>query len=1160
MSQVGRISGPLLKSNLERNGIDLAFRDNLSTTQLLYLDVNNGKIAVNTDSPSKDLDIAGNSKTNTVMSTTASLANFVIENNTIDTLSGNVFLSASNSIILSGLGTNNLRIDDNIISNYNSNSNIVLQPNGSGTTEVYANLNINGNLHSSGNITANGNITFGNTNTDDITFNADVNSNLVPSQNNNYNIGSSDKKWQALYTNLVNGQTVSVGDLSVGLLDFNLKYGNIFYVAENGDDSNSGDHIQGPFKTIKRALDAADASTGGPVVVFVFAGGYEEDLPLVVPSNVSVIGEDMRNTFVRPSSADQSKDIFQLNGETTVQNLTVTDFYYDSINDTGYAFSFAPNTIVSNRSPYIQNCSVITKGTTTSVDDPRGFASGDAGKGALIDGASVNNTSQEASMLFHSCTFITPGVDAITMTNGVRVEWLNSFTYFADKGLYAVDGTTGHLSTDGSTIKYGAEIRSIGSASVYGNYGAVADGDDCLMYLIQHNFSYIGSGRYTDNDPSRSIQNQEVNEINNGRIFYQSIDHLGNFRVGNEFFVDQDLGETTLNLSEGDIDSITGLNITTNGNTTFIDGTKIDIGNFTLSGNTIKTNQGDLNVSSQSSKTNFLTNTFMKKNLSISESLSIGGSVITLGNEFTDTIEFDTDLNQSLEVGVSSNNNLGTISKRWAKAWLSSAEIGDVKFFDTNITTTKSNSNLEFRANGTGKILFEGTNLDVINNFSVIGNSNLLDLTLTGNVSHTGDRFQTGNHNLINFNIIGNFDTASQIQLEKIHITGNTIETVDTNSDLELYANGTGNIFIPYNDVSISKNISIRDFFGNNVNAPNNEFLFDNPISTDGIEIYDNVITTINSNEDLELRANSAGSIYLDRVGFKNSSIFSDIENLIFQPAQNINIDSNGSMQIPTGTTLQRVISSGSFLDGGQALNSGSILDGGNAFTNFTSNNTIYNAGGAVIAITGELGDIRFNVDNNLFEGTGSDVIMFGGVYSSDTRTSVLADKTANQIDFKIDNVSVGSVNSGGLEIHSLDVDDIFFNNNTISTDTSNSNLELVTNGIGEIVIDDVSFINNFIKNNSSEYDGSSSAGILSINSTGFGKVKFDNTYGIVIPSGGDSERPTNPPTGDTRWNTDSMVLETWDGNQYIVAAGVAEAISAQEFDELLLELTLTLG
>ena len=103
-------------------------------------------------------------------------------------------------------------------------------------------------------------------------------------------------------------------------------------------------------------------------------------------------------------------------------------------------FRFAPNATVTSRSPYIQNVTVSTQGTTTSASDPRGFASGDAGGGAYIDGASVNSASNEAAMLFHSSTFITPGVDTITMTNGVRVEWLNSFTYFANRGLYAVNG------------------------------------------------------------------------------------------------------------------------------------------------------------------------------------------------------------------------------------------------------------------------------------------------------------------------------------------------------------------------------------------------------------------------------------------------------------------------------------------------------------------------------------------------------------------------------------------------------------------------------------------------------------------------------------------------------------------------------------------------
>ena len=53
-------------------------------------------------------------------------------------------------------------------------------------------------------------------------------------------------------------------------------------------------------------------------------------------------------------------------------------------------------------------------------------------------------------MLFHSATFITPGVDAIVTTNGARIEWLNSFTYFANRSIYAYDSNDG-LYGDGKT-------------------------------------------------------------------------------------------------------------------------------------------------------------------------------------------------------------------------------------------------------------------------------------------------------------------------------------------------------------------------------------------------------------------------------------------------------------------------------------------------------------------------------------------------------------------------------------------------------------------------------------------------------------------------------------------------------------------------------------
>ena len=51
---IGRISGSVLKSNLTRNGVDLAFE-----TNLLYLDVTNSRVGIGTSEPSTALEVNG---------------------------------------------------------------------------------------------------------------------------------------------------------------------------------------------------------------------------------------------------------------------------------------------------------------------------------------------------------------------------------------------------------------------------------------------------------------------------------------------------------------------------------------------------------------------------------------------------------------------------------------------------------------------------------------------------------------------------------------------------------------------------------------------------------------------------------------------------------------------------------------------------------------------------------------------------------------------------------------------------------------------------------------------------------------------------------------------------------------------------------------------
>ena len=55
---IGRISGSMLKSNLTRNGVDLAFE-----TNILYLDVTNSRVGIGTSSPETALHVNGTTKT-----------------------------------------------------------------------------------------------------------------------------------------------------------------------------------------------------------------------------------------------------------------------------------------------------------------------------------------------------------------------------------------------------------------------------------------------------------------------------------------------------------------------------------------------------------------------------------------------------------------------------------------------------------------------------------------------------------------------------------------------------------------------------------------------------------------------------------------------------------------------------------------------------------------------------------------------------------------------------------------------------------------------------------------------------------------------------------------------------------------------------------------
>ena len=262
----------------------------------------------------------------------------------------------------------------------------------------------------------------------------------------------------------------AVGEITTAMLNADITngQGNTYYVASVGSDNDllghgsaNGKHPDTPFLTITKALTKA---TSGDCIM-IAPGEFQEVFPLTIPDGVTVRGTNLRATKIKPTNATQSNNAIVLNGDCQVSDLTIKDFLYDSSGDTGYGFVLG-SSVDSTTSPYVERVTVTTKGSVVSGSDPYGFAQGDAGRGAKLDGANISSSSQHASVLFNECTFITPGNIGLIATNGIRVEWLNCFNYFASIGVQGIQGATGKYGTGQTRLKLGGTAGTFNTSEV----------------------------------------------------------------------------------------------------------------------------------------------------------------------------------------------------------------------------------------------------------------------------------------------------------------------------------------------------------------------------------------------------------------------------------------------------------------------------------------------------------------------------------------------------------------------------------------------------------------------------------------------------------------------------------------------------------------------
>ena len=318
---------------------------------------------------------------------------------------------------------------------------------------------------------------------------------------------------------------------------------NILYVAPNGSDSNNGLSLATPFASIKKAVSAVPS--GQKTAILVKSGTYAEAaLPIVVPPNTAIIGDNTRTTIITPASGyaadgttiNSQAAMFQLSDGSLLNKLTFQGMtgwvpgstVSDPTTSTpkGIFCSLNPASPIIYKSPYVLECTAISSG----------------GIGAYVDGSV--HSSGNRSMLFHEFTQIHDNGVGIWVNNSGRAETVSVFTYYCYFGYVATNG---------------GQIRSIAGNNSYGTYGSYSSGYSSLETPVTGSIygsmltltgAYSGIINPGDTITSSSGATAVVTNAQATSIYITTI--VGTFASGNTF--------TTTSGGQGTISSIGGQN------------------------------------------------------------------------------------------------------------------------------------------------------------------------------------------------------------------------------------------------------------------------------------------------------------------------------------------------------------------------------------------------------------------------------------------------------------------------------------------------------------------------------------------------------------------------------------------------------------------------
>ncbi len=214
---------------------------------------------------------------------------------------------------------------------------------------------------------------------------------------------------------------------------------NVLYVTEDGSDNNTGKKLGDAKATIAGAV--AISTTG--TIIKVSAGTYTENNPIVLPEQVSIVGDSLREVTITPTN---SGDVFYVTNGNYIANIS----FVGSAN-TGAIVAFNPSGAGNiTQSPYIQNCTNFIQNST----------------GVRVNGSHASGNLK--SIVVDSYTQYNQGGIGVSITNEGYAQLVSLFTICNDIAIYCDSGG-------------GCDLTN--SNSSFGNYGLVADGVSNEQYV-----------------------------------------------------------------------------------------------------------------------------------------------------------------------------------------------------------------------------------------------------------------------------------------------------------------------------------------------------------------------------------------------------------------------------------------------------------------------------------------------------------------------------------------------------------------------------------------------------------------------------------------------------------------------------------------------------